>query len=234
MTDGRISICMTTHNGASFLRDQLESLLPQLREGDELVVADDNSTDDTELILQSYSDKRIRILPKRKFNNPVQNFEYVLKESKNNIVFLADQDDIWSPDKVEVMMRELQTFDLVVCDCSLVDEKLRMIAPSFFQINKSKNGVVNNFIRNSFVGCCMAFHRSVLEKALPFPTGLPAHDQWIGLIASKYFTVKFLSQPLVFYRRHDRNYSTTGNRSRNSIGKKLISRFRLAKELTSR
>lgn len=225
---------MTTHNGADFLREQLDSLLPQLGNDDELIIADDNSYDDTELILQNYSDRGIRILPKKKFNDPVQNFEYVLSGSKNEIVFLADQDDIWFPTKVEVMANELKDCDLVVCDCSLVDEKLNVIEPSFFQFNKSKNGLVNNVIKNSFVGCCMAFNRKVLEKALPFPPHILAHDQWIGLIASKYFSVKVLSQPLVYYRRHDRNYSTTGNRSRNSIGKKLISRFRLAKELTSR
>ena len=77
----------------------------------------------------------------------------------------------------------------------------------------------------------MAFRRTVLEKALPFPEGVPLHDQWIGLIAERYFNVRFISPILVDHRRHPENYSSTGGASENSLGEKLKLRFLLAKEL---
>jgi glycosyltransferase involved in cell wall biosynthesis len=234
MKDKSVSVCMAIHNGADFLSYQLDSIFSQLGEEDELIIADDDSTDGTEKILSQYSDKRMRILPKGKFHDPTKNFGYALGECKNEIIFLADQDDVWHPRKIEIMKQELTDCELVVCDCSLVDKKLTEMVPSFFAYNKSKNGVISNLVKNSFIGCCMAFHRQVLERALPFPPSIPAHDQWVGLVALKYFNVKFIPQTLVLHRRHGKNFSTTGHASRNSIGKKLISRFRLAKELTAR
>jgi glycosyltransferase involved in cell wall biosynthesis len=229
----QVSVCMATHNGARFLIEQLDSILPQLRENDELIISDDSSTDGTLEILKSYN-HRIKILTPQKFNNPAKNFEYALANCSNEIVFLADQDDYWHPGKIKEMSHSLEVCDLAVCDCRIVDEELNTVVPSFFEANNSSQGLVNNFIKSSFIGCCMAFHRSVLTKALPFPDQISMHDQWIGLIAQKYFKVKFIPRILVDHRRHSKNYSTTGGRSKNSLGKKVISRVKLAKMLLQR
>jgi glycosyltransferase involved in cell wall biosynthesis len=229
-----ISICMTTHNGEKFLKEQLDSILLQLDNDDELIISDDASSDRTLEILQSYQ-PRIKILSSIKFNSPSKNFEYALSHCQNEIIFLADQDDIWHPEKIKLMAGALnQGFDLVVCDCRLVDENQNVIASSFFELNKSAQGLINNFTKNSFVGCCMAFHRRILIKVMPIPEQILMHDQWIGLIAQKYFKVKFIPQILVDHRRHSNNYSTTGGRSKNSFRKKVISRINLAKMLLQR
>jgi hypothetical protein len=101
---------------------------------------------------------------------------------------------------------------------------------SFFKWNNSQHGLVKNLINNSFIGCCMAFHSNLLKKALPFPK-ISMHDQWIGLIAQRYFKVKFIPKILVDHRRHDSNYSSTGERSKNSWNKKVTSRLQLVKAL---
>lgn len=229
-----ISICLATHNGARFVSEQMKSILIQLEGTDELVITDDASTDATIKIIRDFKDARIRLLPSKTFNNPVENFEYGLKHCQHDIIFLSDQDDVWHPDKIRIMREALSDCDLAVCDCRMVDEQLKTISRSFFERNKSRRGLVSNFCRSSFVGCCMAFHKKILAKAVPFPQGIPMHDQWIGLIAQKYFKVKFIPQVLVDHRRHSRNYSTTGGRSKFSLGKKVISRVKLAKMLLQR
>ena len=229
----RVSVCMTTHNGAVYLKEQIDSILVQMNENDELIISDDGSTDTTLEILETYN-HRVKILPFKKFNNPSKNFEYVVNHSNGDIIFLADQDDIWHPEKIKTMVDALQKSDLVVCDCRVIDAALNVLVPSFFDANKSNQGLLNNFIKSSFVGCCMAFHRRVLSKALPFPSQILMHDQWIGLIAQKYFKVTFLPQILVDHRRHSKNYSTTGGKSKNSLRKKVISRVKLAKMLLQR
>ena len=78
----------------------------------------------------------------------------------------------------------------------------------------------------------MGFHKRVLEKALPFPKNVSMHDQWIGLIAQKYFRVEFIPLVLVDHRRHSKNYSTTGTRSKNSLNRKIFSRLQLIKNLS--
>jgi len=102
-----ISICMAVHNGALFLRQQIDSILFQLKEGDELIISDDASTDSTIDIIKSYSDPRVCLLPPKKFGNPTKNFEYTLGHCKNEIIFLADQDDVWHPEKIKIMVHEL-------------------------------------------------------------------------------------------------------------------------------
>ena len=222
---------MAVHNGALFLREQIDSILPQLQEEDELIISDDESTDDTLGIIKSYHDPRIYLLPAGRFGNPLRNFEYTLRHCRNEFIFLADQDDVWHPKKIEIMANDLTWYKLVVCDCRLIDEKGNVLKNSFFEGTHSPKGLVKNLLKNSFVGCCMAFHRKFLEKVLPFPAKISMHDQWIGLMAQKYFNVKFITQPLVDHRRHHANYTSTGGRSKSAWSEKVISRMQLAKAL---
>src|SRR5882724_1575202 len=103
----RVSVCLATHNGALYLKEQLDSILDQLNNKDELVISDDGSTDDTLEIIHSYKNDQIKLLPNRKFNSPVKNFEYALASCKNEIIFLADQDDVWRSEKIDIMKAAL-------------------------------------------------------------------------------------------------------------------------------
>ncbi len=225
-----VSVCMAIKDGSQYIDEQLDSILPHLGRADELVISDDGSTDNTLTIVESYADPRIRVL-----RNPrqglISNFEHALQESRGEIIFLSDQDDVWYPQKFPVMINTLATCDLAVCDCQVVDRERRTIYPSFFKFNRSRPGLIRNIIRSSFMGCCMAFHRRVLDRALPFPDGVPIHDQWIGLVAERYFRVKFVPSVMLEHRRHQKNYSTTGGPSPSSIEKKLSSRLTLARKL---
>jgi glycosyltransferase involved in cell wall biosynthesis len=225
----KVSVCMAVHNGELFLQEQLDSILRQLHTDDELVISDDGSTDKTLKIIKSYDDPRIHLLSARIFGNPYQNFEYALSQCRNNIIFLADQDDIWHPGKIKVMVGELASCDLAICDCRLIDRQGRVLIGSFFEWNNSQAGMIKNIFRNSFIGCCMAFHRRILKKVLPFPSEISIHDQWIGLMAMRHYEVKFIPAILVDHRRHDNNYSTTGGRSKTPWNKKVVSRLQLAR-----
>lgn len=57
-----ISVCMATYNGGKYIREQIDSILPQLSSTDELIISDDGSTDDTVEIIKSYSEPRIKLL----------------------------------------------------------------------------------------------------------------------------------------------------------------------------
>ena len=52
---------MATYNGASFITEQLDSILCQLNDWDEIIISDDGSSDDTLAIIEAYNDKRIKI-----------------------------------------------------------------------------------------------------------------------------------------------------------------------------
>jgi glycosyltransferase involved in cell wall biosynthesis len=222
---------MATRNGAKFLREQIDSIIFQLGADDELVISDDSSDDDTGAIARSYVDPRIKFLQNDSNKGVKGNFEQCLRSCAGDYIFLSDQDDVWEDEKINIMMHYLKIYDLVVSDCRIANENLETMHPSFFLVNGSGKGLFKNIFKNSYMGCCMAFNRKVLERSLPFPKNILMHDLWIGLIGELYFKVHFIQQPLVRYRRHSTNASSTGGKSRYRFGKKIIDRYSLIKNL---
>lgn len=198
-----ISVCMPTYNGARFIKAQVESILPQLNADDELVVSDDGSTDDTLAILQDFGDSRIKILKGKNRLGPVYNLERALKNASGDTIFLADQDDIWLPGKVEAVCEALKRDALVMHDAYVLKNGKR--ACTLSSLRPHCKGAFANWVRNTYTGCCMAFRSEVLSSALPFPPHLPMHDQWLGIVADKIYSTGYVETPLIEYRIHDNN-----------------------------
>jgi len=201
----KISVCMATYNGARFIDEQISSILTQLNPADELIISDDGSTDDTLYKIMAWNDPRIVLLTNSGRRGPVGNFGNALRHAGGEIIFLADQDDIWLEDKVRAQLDALVEYDLVLSDARVVDEEERLLFPSFFKMNRSGPGFIRNWVNNSFMGCCMAFNRKILDYVLPFPDNIAMHDSWIGLNATLIGRCCFLDKPLLLYRRHGRN-----------------------------
>lgn len=203
------------------------SILEQLEPTDELIISDDGSTDATLDLVNGIGDARIRIVPGIYAKNPSLNFENVLKYAKGEYIFLSDQDDIWLPGKVKHCLKLLNEYDVVVSDCEVVDDNLQVITSSFFKEMKSGTGFLKNLTKNTYLGCCMAFKASILPIILPFPKSIPMHDIWIGFAAELTLKPVFLPVPLIKYRRHANNVSTTTGKSTAFFIQQINNRFRL-------
>jgi glycosyltransferase involved in cell wall biosynthesis len=227
----KTSVCMATFNGGKYIKTQIESILSQLNDSDELIISDDGSSDGTIEVIESFNDKRITLLnhAKKKENYKgsytTRNFEHALNNASGDIIFLSDQDDVWSERQVEKMSKLLCYNDLVLSNCIVTDESLNLLHDSYFDLIRSKKGLINNIIKNAYLGCCMAFKKEILNIALPIPPGPIAHDIWIGLIAECYGNPFFYREPLVFYRRHSNNVSTSANKSNNTLAFKIYYRL---------
>jgi glycosyltransferase involved in cell wall biosynthesis len=223
---------MATYNGGKYLTEQISSILQQIGDYDELVISDDGSTDDTIDIAKSFEDSRIKIYVGN-YKNVIKNFENALTNASGDIIFLADQDDIWMPGKVSRTLGCLETYDLVVSDSYIVDEDLQLLYGSFFDLLKSGKGIYKNIIKSTYFGSCMSFRKSVLDAALPFPdTKEIGHDLWLGLVAEMIGRVFFLKEPLIKYRRHDAAFTNvgTGKNSR-SLFVKIKGRIIMIREV---
>ena len=209
----KISVCIATYNGEKYIKEQLKSIIPQLKKDDEIIISDDYSNDNTLKIIKSFRDHRIKI-----FTNPkkglIFNFENAILNSSGDYIFLSDQDDIWHKNKVKICLEDFKNnYDLVYSDCEIFDsETSKIIVSSFFEFYNCKKGVVNNILKNTYMGCCMSFKANLKNKILPFPKYLPMHDSWIGINAEIYFNVKHNTQKLIKHRRHENNASETGSR----------------------
>lgn len=203
---------MATYNGEKFIMEQILSILPQLFPDDEMIISDDGSSDSTIEIINSIGDKRIKLY-NNSFKDVVKNFEFSISKSKGDYIFLSDQDDIWHPDKVKNTLECFVTSDadLIVTNVAYIDQ-FGVLQPEEFYKTGFKKGVWDNLKKNHFIGCAMAFKKSAKKWFLPFPTGIPMHDWWIGLKVGRYGKIQFLDQKLHFYRRHNNNV-TTGKKS---------------------
>jgi glycosyltransferase involved in cell wall biosynthesis len=195
---------MAVYNGEQFVRAQLESILSQLTDDDEVIIVDDTSHDRSVEIIQSLRDPRITLFFNEKNRGVVKSFERALSEASGDIIFLSDQDDVWMPDKVRTIRNALDSPQVlgVVSDAVVVGPDLEVIHESLFALRNSGPGLLKNFYKNSFVGCCMALKKEAKKYILPFPSCVTMHDEWIGCALSYHGQVVFIPQPLLQYRRH--------------------------------
>lgn len=235
-----ISVCVPTYNGEKYIYEQLLSILSQINYEDEILISDDGSTDNTLDIIQSINDRRIKIYhhkdcykSKNKFNLTTRNIQNALSKAQGDYIFLADQDDIWAANKIEVCLQALIKNDVVLHDCSIVDKYGKLIEVSYFKYNSSKPGILKNIIKNSYLGCCMAFNKKMMRFFLPFPDEVP-HDIWIGLIGERVGKILFINEQLVYYRRHGSNLSASGEKSSNTLLFKIKYRAIILREFINR
>lgn len=216
-----ISICIATYNGEKYIKDQLLSILPQLDEKDEVVISDDHSTDNTLEVIRSLKDVRIKICYNdRKNKGYTNNFQNAINKSIGDYVFLSDQDDVWVNNKISTMMEFLKDYHFVASDAEFVDNDLQPLGETYFKRRGGGNdSFLSNLIKTKYLGCCIAFNRVILEKALPFPKRsiLCPHDFWLTLIATFYYKTYVVNDPLVLYRRHSNNVSIGGAKSSTSV-----------------
>lgn len=234
-----ISVCIAMHNGGKYIIEELKTILPQLSDDDEVIISDDGSIDGSIHDVLELHDKRVSIYSyeceKRKKSTRrlvTQNFENSLCHAKGDIIFMADQDDIWKPQKVEVCVDQLQKYDLVLSELDICNGEGQPTGEKWFNGKFCQNNPLK--IKGmTYQGCAMAFNRKVLDAALPFPKKLLSHDHWIGYIAEMVGKVKYIDEPLMYYRIHDHNVSGDSP-STNSLWFKLSYRLYMVKEFLKR
>ncbi len=219
-----VSVCMAAYNGASFIKQQINSIISELRHDDELIILDDCSTDNTREIISEISFPGLRLYVNDKNMGHVKTFAKVLGYAKNQIIFLSDQDDIWVDKRVDMMINALQhsnsSFVLshyehfsdqppsVSLFPDRVAEKCRyyphLISLLKFMIGESQLPAY---------GCAMAFKRELLSVILPFPDVVEAHDHWVVLCALAWGPWVLLNDITVLHRIHRQNLSPTQRRS---------------------
>lgn len=227
-----ISVCIAIYNGERYIEEQLSSILNQLSSEDEIIISDDNSDDNSLSIIKSYQDPRIKIYPNTIKKGVIGNFENALRHANGEFIFLSDQDDIWIHDKVRKSVSMLQETDLVFSNAYILIEGHKLDKLLY---NKFDNcGFFRNLVKNRYIGATLAFKSSLLKVALPFPEKLPMHDQWLGLIAECLGKTLFIEEPLIYYRRHSSNASSTGQRSKYGIISKIQFRVNILTALIKR
>lgn len=217
MIKQNVSIAMCTFNGAKYLAQQLDSIESQSFQPCELIVCDDRSTDGTMDIITEFASRvnfQVRLYVNEENIGSTKNFERAISLCAGDIIALADQDDVWHPEKLneinEVLLKS-PGIGLVFSDAEIVDEQLNPSGISLldsFMLSKSERKKVNNgkavnvVVKHSVVtGATMAFRRRFCDILLPFPKN-QVHDNWISLVLSALTGFALIEKPLIKYRQH--------------------------------
>lgn len=217
----RISAGMTTYNSERFLRAQLESISAQTCLPDEVIISDDDSSDSTLDILHQWQTEvpfQVVILKNSKNIGCNANFSRVLEHCTGDVIFIADSDDLWCPNRIETCVAQFQlnpNLGLITSNADLID------ANDSFQNMRLDEYITRMHVRefwrffypagnkiSLWTGCTMALRKSVLHAILPVPTEMACHDVWLYLLAPLYGDVLYLNESLIRYRLHGQNYST--------------------------
>jgi glycosyltransferase involved in cell wall biosynthesis len=225
-----ISVCMAAYNGERYVTAQLQSILSQLGEGDEVIVVDDASTDATRDCVLGLQDDRIRLIVHPSNLGVSRTFEDAIRGASGRILFLSDQDDLWMPQKVAVVLEAFRSHPnvtLITTDGVVLDSNGAQLSETFYTGGrKFRSGFWANLFRNRFGGCTMAFRAELIGDILPFSHRYDVlHDIWIGVRNSlSGRRTLYIQEPLVLNRRHP---STATGREPLTMARKVRNRLDL-------
>lgn len=216
-----IAVLIATYNGERYLCELLESILNQTFPDIQIYIHDDASKDNTISIIQEYQSRypeKIRQLIYPATGSSCANFMSMLSYVKEPYVMFCDQDDVWLPEKTEILYREMKKSEtenagkpcLVFSDLFVVDSKLQIISNSFMHYT-SRNPYQTEYkrilMKNVAPGCTMLLNRNLIQEAIKCTdvTKIGMHDAWVMLIAGLLGKISFIDMPLIYYRQHQEN-----------------------------
>ena len=195
----KVSVIMCTYNGERYLSKQLDSILNQTYPIFELYIQDDCSSDSTIEIIQGYQKKypviHYSVNPEQKGVN--DNFYSAMEEAKGDYIAIADQDDIWLPDKIEKGINCIG--DSYLCFC---------LTKPFFEDGRDAHFDPNclNFGLMRLITCNMVYgHTMLLRKELlqllQYKNNEINYDHNLALLAVAHNKITFCNEILCHYRR---------------------------------
>jgi len=220
MSSLTLGVALVTYNGLQYLAEQLESIVHQTRSIEHIVISDDHSTDGTWEFLETWASKapmRVTLI-----RNDVQlglrgNFEQAISAVQTDVIFTADQDDVWVPEKVALMCEIFERDPEVVLihtDAILIDKAGHDMGKTLFGelgLSQAERAAIHagdaltvNYRRNVVTGATAAVRNSLVALAVPFPKNI-IHDAWLALLAGATGKVRVLDTATIHYRQHGGN-----------------------------
>lgn len=219
--DVRVSVCLAAYRGAPYIEAQIRSILEQLDPCDELVVVDDASPDATAQIVATIDDSRIVLIHNAVNLGYVRTFERALQAARGQYLFLADQDDLWLPGRLEAMLHALAQCAVVSTSVSVLGDlnsrpRFRLRASDSERHLANLVGILVGY--RPYTGCAMALRRDILHSVVPIPRFVhESHDLWLAIIANTHRQNLHLEAPSIARRLHDGNQTPLGWRGPRAI-----------------
>ncbi len=129
-----VSVCIPAYNGERFLREAIDSVFAQEYQDFEIVVSDDASTDQSNEIVHSYHDPRLRLYRNEIGIGIPGNWNLALGKARGRYIKFLFQDDVIYPDCLSTMVNAMKANGTVgiVFGRRDVDEQDGLCAEHFY------------------------------------------------------------------------------------------------------
>jgi glycosyltransferase involved in cell wall biosynthesis len=219
-----ISVALCTRNGARYLPQQIRSICTQTPLPREIVLSDDDSTDDTLAVVRDtlaqcgVADQvTLRVFSNVPPLGVTRNFEQAVRACTHDLVVLCDQDDVWYPGRLARMAAQFEARPellLLHTDARLVDGDLKPLGSTLFhalEVRPAELAAIAQgeafgvlLRRNLVTGATAMFRKTLLDTALPFAPEW-VHDEWLAAVAAAVGRMDVLPEPTIDYRQHASN-----------------------------
>ena len=209
----RISVVIPTYNRTRMVKETIDSVLYQTFQDFELIIIDNFSSDDTELMVSSYHDQRIRYFKNQNNGLVSVNRNYGIKKAQGEYIAFLDDDDLWLPEKLEKQVKLMDSnkeLGLVYSDCYIMDNSGSLQEKTYFSSRTPVRGVaLKGLLRNNTIAILTAtVKKEALDKVGGFSTKyIIAQDYDLWLRIAEYYPIDFVEQPLAKYRLHQESIS---------------------------
>ena len=207
----RVSIIISTYNGAKHIGETIDSIRSQTYSNWELIIIDDGSDDDTVEVITGIKDERIQLLLAGRIaiNGRVKNIG--LSKATGDYIAFIDHDDLWAPSKLEKQVNALQEYpEAGFCLTGGYNFKSPGEPMEYFY-KKSEgmkfDNVFISFFRSELPGYTQALmlRRECIAVTGPFKEIKSFSDVDFILNLAYHFKAIVLYEPLLFRRLHDSN-----------------------------
>ncbi len=213
----RVHVLLSTYNGRRYLPELLDSILTQRDVQVDVVIRDDGSSDGTRALLDDYAQRGLVRVVAGSNVGVVRSFFSLLdlaSHERFDAVALADQDDVWLPNKLARAVSYLDACPAGVAGlyCSrlhVVDDELRPLADSV--VPRRGPSFENALYENIVTGCTAVLNRAAVELvASELPDTAHMHDWWLYQVVAARGRVLFDPAAHILYRQHGGNVIGTG------------------------
>ena len=208
-----VSIITPCYNSEDYLDDCIASVLAQTYQNWEMLIVDDNSSDNSCALINSYSKRDDRIKPLFLNENfgPAMARNNAITNAKGKYIAFLDSDDIWLPEKLEVQINFMKKNN-----CSFVFSSYSVISDDEkpnYTISVPETITYKRYLKNTIIGCLTVMLDKEKFKKIEMPNLRSSHDMalWLNLLKQEKYAYG-IAQDLAIYREH--KSSNTSNKFR--------------------
>ena len=222
----KVSVLMPAYNAEQYINQAIDSIISQTYTDWELIIANDGSTDNTENIILSYSDPRIKYIKSEINKGLIYTRNLLITNSLGKYIAFLDSDDLALPNRLEQQVNFLdnnQDYGLCGTWGMMIDDKGDTVKKINLPSNNEEIKCSLLFI-NTFVQSSIMIHKQILVK-YPYNNDFPLaedYELWCGL--SRSYKLKNLPVHLAKYRWHETNISKSRKKHLDSLVKNIYKR----------